>query len=348
MTSNRGHFARSRWVLPARALLILLCLVPAPSLADECDSHDPYDAYDCCNGVDCWILPPGTVTRRCFSVINKVTQQLNLYGCVGLSPVDQTRWTSCPWSGLNQAHGQCTGSHVSSHSFAAKIAFSPTYACAPGNGWACFDISTPTAAGAHKVPLLVSQCNTCPGANSDEIAIWVKLGASTTANPLELLVRDDSRYLRVGALTEHNPGYADAQDSNHWGMPAMVAALRATAGTWRGGPQPPGVTGCTERPLLRINDMALGLGGRYDINNNWNPPHSKHGDGMKVDISSARGNAANGGVPLGSEGDFCRIAKRHGFKIVALECDGCAPPPSYCDSMSCTGCVAHWHLSYDN
>jgi hypothetical protein len=35
---------------------------------------------------------------------------------------------------------------------------------------------------------------------------------------------------------------------------------------------------------IEVNDMSLPFGGLFDINNNWNAPHSSHSRGTSVDV----------------------------------------------------------------
>ncbi len=80
---------------------------------------------------------------------------------------------------------------------------------------------------------------------------------------------------------------------NHWMTPAAQRGLAAAVTQFRRSNPSQG--------KLALNDMSLPLGGTFDINKNWRPPHSKHSLGTAVDV---RGNGSTGSIISGGHANF--------------------------------------------
>lgn len=80
-------------------------------------------------------------------------------------------------------------------------------------------------------------------------------------------------YVLVGSFGE--PGVTSQHVSNHFGLPSFNRSLQQLADRYAAGF--PG-------QRLEYNDMSLPLGGLFDVNNNWRPPHHSHRFGTDVDV----------------------------------------------------------------
>ncbi len=99
------------------------------------------------------------------------------------------------------------------------------------------------------------------------------------------LPQNPARYVLVGAPNNHagtnDPCIPQAMAptsrhfQNHFGQPRLNQAVQAIADKMRNE---------TGGVLLRVNDMSLSLGGLFDIQNNWQPPHVDHRVSLAVDI----------------------------------------------------------------
>lgn len=99
---------------------------------------------------------------------------------------------------------------------------------------------------------------------------------------------------------------------NHWGKPQLNAKILQLAAAFK-----------AERSKnLKVNDMSLRYGGRFDVCDNWTDPHETHMDGRHVDIRYWNMDAADRTA-------FRRIARRiFGSRNVCVD-----------------GPIKHWHLS---
>ena len=295
-----------------------------------------------CGGYDCWRVLPKWSGQQC---------AYTHYDGTYVRVVDVRHWvdgTSCPVDGYNSGHGQCSGYHQHSTSGEPMPAISPwnQWQQVDANRMVCWNYNGNNVTQAGVYWMTMQTTRDWINFYQEDWLIWVKIGAPSTGDVLTLLPSSTQRYVRTGAVVGHNPGYSDAQDSNHWGTATMVSRLTSLASIWKNEIAVPG-GGCggSTIPILRINDMSLELGGIYDYNNTWAPPHDDHREGMDVDISSARQNA--NGVPRSWEGEFCEIAKRQGveFSHVTLEVPpGHAPPLFPCEVKYKSGVLIHWHL----
>ena len=293
-----------------------------------------------CGAYECWTVLPSWTGQQC------AYRSGPWWGAI----VGVRNWENgefCPVNGYNSGHGQCSGYHQ--HSTSGE----PMPTISPWNQWQQSDASRRICwnyngnnvpqAGVYWVtmqwtPDLVNFWE-------ETWLIWTKIGAPSTGDVLTLLPSSTQLYVRIGAVAGHNPGYSDAQDSNHWGTPTMVNKLTSLASTWKNEIVASGGCGGSSIPKLHINDISLELGGIYDYTNNWSGPHFDHREGMDVDIRSARQNPD--GVPRSWEGEFCEIAKRPGvgFSHVTLEVPpGHAPPLFPCEVSYKKGVLIHWHL----
>ncbi len=94
-------------------------------------------------------------------------------------------------------------------------------------------------------------------------------------------------YTLIGWRAEH--------PDNHFGTPQMLADLRALADSLslRAAVYarfPDSIRGTSRFPsVLGINDISLTLGGVFDLDLNWRPPHEDHSVGRSADLDVRRG-----------------------------------------------------------
>ena len=100
---------------------------------------------------------------------------------------------------------------------------------------------------------------------------------------LKLLSEHDD-YLLVGGTQDHHGPPSFESDNNHYGTPVLVNALKKIAANYQ--KYFPGTR-------IRINDMSLKNGGKFDINGKWNGSHSQHRIGKNADISALGMNKHN-------------------------------------------------------
>jgi hypothetical protein len=94
--------------------------------------------------------------------------------------------------------------------------------------------------------------------------------------------------LRGGNTTNHGDN-----NFNHWATNTLKNGIVQTASDF-----------LFEHPevgQIALNDMALPIGGRFDIDNNWVPPHADHDRGLAVDVNFVPSNLANEFV------EWCRL-----------------------------------------
>ena len=82
--------------------------------------------------------------------------------------------------------------------------------------------------------------------------------------------------------------------------------------------------------VIGINDMSLVVGGVFDLNNNWSPPHSNHSRGKAADI---RGNGNANSVPRipDVQNRFMDICRGYGATIVLHEFIGTSNEHFHCE-----------------
>ena len=87
-----------------------------------------------------------------------------------------------------------------------------------------------------------------------------------------------ANWVLIGATTIH--------PNNHWGTSTTITGIKNVAAQYR--------SEYATYPVIAINDIALPIGGIFDLNANWAPPHASHSRGTAVDI---RGNGRPNSVP---------------------------------------------------
>ncbi len=88
-----------------------------------------------------------------------------------------------------------------------------------------------------------------------------------------------ANYILYGGSENHNGPPNFTVDNNHYGTPTLNGALENIASDY--------IT-AYQGVRIRINDMSLPNGGKFDINGSWGGSHSSHRCGKNADIS-ARG-----------------------------------------------------------
>jgi hypothetical protein len=103
-------------------------------------------------------------------------------------------------------------------------------------------------------------------------------------------------YQTGGNTTDHGDNYC-----NHW-MTVNAATGLQSAATFYINSYNPGRKIC-------INDMALPIGGKFDINDNWQSPHVSHDQGTAADVAARAGQCpANYTVNLSNFRQACLFA----------------------------------------
>ena len=112
---------------------------------------------------------------------------------------------------------------------------------------------------------------------------------------LEEQTGNDFEYELVGGTYNH-PGPDDEDDTpnpetpntNHWGTPGFVDSLQALADTWTSYAADDSVAVHSNESPLRINDMSLPSGGKFDVNGEWTGDHQYHRVGRDADVRITR------------------------------------------------------------
>ncbi|MCW5891340.1 MAG: hypothetical protein KIT14_12420 [bacterium] len=328
------------WMLP----LCVAALDPTAALATHC------------GGDHCWILPADqeTTPQACCEVVrNLSTNAILPFACVLVN--GQGSFVGggggCPLMIFNSGNGQCQGGHsniVGDHDINLKPLPPIDYTayCAQGDGVVCRLCYASFAAGYSMVSQLTFSTPSDPNPSSGLSGIWSKIGAPSTLTSLVRLPHNPALYERVGGRQRHAPGWSNHEDGNHWGTPAMKAALEHLSQSWLG-TDPDGYV-CGSHGKFAINDISLEPGGIFDIDGNWFTPHKYHGRGRAVDIRPQRQNS-NFGVPVGEENPFCTLARHAGFTKACLEIprnDNSYPTGTDCSPRSLCepSTIKHWHL----
>jgi hypothetical protein len=112
-----------------------------------------------------------------------------------------------------------------------------------------------------------------------------------------------SDWVLIGQTTSH--------PSNHWGTQSTIDNMKLMAGDYHtqyGGTY----------PVIAINDISLEYGAVFDLNQDWVPPHSNHGQGKAVDI---RGNEEANSIPRVADvqNAFMEMCQDRGATLVLHE-----------------------------
>ncbi len=86
-----------------------------------------------------------------------------------------------------------------------------------------------------------------------------------------------ANYILYGGTENHNGPPNFTVDNNHYGTPILNSALENIALDY--------IT-AFQGVRIRINDMSLPNGGKFDVNGSWGGPHSTHRCGKNADISA--------------------------------------------------------------
>ncbi|MBM4162705.1 MAG: hypothetical protein FJ217_16615 [Ignavibacteria bacterium] len=117
--------------------------------------------------------------------------------------------------------------------------------------------------------------------------LWDTLSVVERVPDLELLP-DSPNYVKIGGTCNHHGPRDDSEyancrtpDNNHWGALLTLQAIDSIAANYH--------REFPNDPRLRVNDISLQLGGRFDINGGWvgNGYHEFHRFGRDVDIRSS-------------------------------------------------------------
>jgi murein endopeptidase len=80
----------------------------------------------------------------------------------------------------------------------------------------------------------------------------------------------------AGANYDHLYRALPPHEDSRWATPTMVQGLVAIADAY---------AAAYPGSILWYNDMSLPKGGLFDLNSNWNTPHSEHRLGGNTDVS---------------------------------------------------------------
>ena len=120
-------------------------------------------------------------------------------------------------------------------------------------------------------------------------------------------------YVQVGSTTIH--------PNNHNGTENAILGIQAIADQYQ--------ASYSQYPIIAVNDMALPVGGVFDLNQNWDSPHIEHDRGTAVDI---RGNGLANSIPLipDVQQAFINICFQSAAASTAFFecCQGCTPCPN--------------------
>ena len=84
-------------------------------------------------------------------------------------------------------------------------------------------------------------------------------------------------YLLIGGNNAHNgPPFSSEIDHNHFGTENTIRDIVIIANQWH--------NDNPDESTLRINDISLPNGGKFDVRGDWDAPHSSHREGQDVDI----------------------------------------------------------------
>jgi len=120
-------------------------------------------------------------------------------------------------------------------------------------------------------------------------------------------------YVLIGATTSH--------PDNHNGTAAALIGIQQTANQY--------LSEFPTNPVIAINDIALPLGGQFDLNRDWAAPHASHGRGKAIDI---RGNGGPNSVPqvAAVQQRFREICQSNGASVTIHESVGTTNEHFHC------------------
>ena len=90
------------------------------------------------------------------------------------------------------------------------------------------------------------------------------------------LLQENENYILIGGTDNHYGPPTFSTDHNHFGTTILCQAINNITKDYRG--LNPGVK-------IRVNDMSLENGGKFDIGGQWRGSHAQHRIGKNVDIS---------------------------------------------------------------
>jgi len=115
----------------------------------------------------------------------------------------------------------------------------------------------------------------------------------TITVPDLVLLPASTEYQKIGGTASHNGPPLHTTDNNHYGTQEFVDSLLSIAQAWNNLADLDSID--ADQAPLRINDMSLPNGGKFDVYGSWNSPHSFHRVGRDADIRTTRNLPENGG-----------------------------------------------------
>lgn len=107
--------------------------------------------------------------------------------------------------------------------------------------------------------------------------------------PRLVVLKNSNQYLKIGGTASHQGPPSFQTDNNHYGTKAFVDSLIAIAKAWNGFAELDSIE--AGQAPLRINDMSLPNGGKFDIEGKFLDRlsyHAYHRVGRDVDIRTTR------------------------------------------------------------
>jgi hypothetical protein len=127
-------------------------------------------------------------------------------------------------------------------------------------------------------------------------------------------VAPSGNYVFVGATPEH--------PNNHFGTSPAISAIQVTALLYR--------QEFPANPVIALNDMALPLGGKFDLNFTWTTgSHANHSRGFAVDV---RGNGGPNSIPQDPvvQNRFLELCRQTGATLAIRESVGTVNEHFHC------------------
>lgn len=143
-------------------------------------------------------------------------------------------------------------------------------------------LGEPEMSGQYVIEALEINNQTCPA--HAQVPLWAQI------TELQLLPEIGNGYISVGGRCRHHgpndlagvPDECKSPNDNHWGTRILINLVQSIAANWKSANPSLG--------RLRINDMSLPYGGKFDVRGDWGVAPDEHymflghADGRAVDI----------------------------------------------------------------
>ncbi|MCL4558946.1 MAG: hypothetical protein M1491_10075 [Deltaproteobacteria bacterium] len=161
-----------------------------------------------------------------------------------------------------------------------------------------------------------------------ELKVYVD-GEPDVANTQRFMVGVEGLTSLVPSSYYRLTGQTNSHPDNHWAMEDVIGNIQKMASAFYR----------DNNATLGINDMSLVYGGLFDIDADWNIPHSLHRLGRSVDIDS-HAETSDYNYMLVDKGDIARLCAKYGYGRLepeaTIHCE--YPPEFYASSGGGGGC----------